>query len=427
MMKVRRPLLTALALLTGCPSTPEPSPPPSPDPTVSPDPTPVTTTQPAKPDATAPIPDATKMGLALYARAKKPGENLALSPVSLQMALAMTYGGAAGETAAEMEEALGFNASIHGAMSTAMARYAGSDEAPFELAVANRIFTDDALTLKPTFLSLTRERYGAAAEGLDFRGEAEAARSTINDWVKSQTRDKIPELLPKGSISDDTRLVLTNAVYFKGQWSVPFEEEKTKPGSFAAANGEKKVPMMHKEARFKYAEADGAQLLEMGYRGGAWSMVLALPTAKDGLEALEGGLTEKSLDGWREAMDATAVQVSLPKFELKPSSPLALGSALRDMGVKLAFDPVSADFSGMAVPSAQGRISISEVFHRAYVKVNEKGTEAAAATGTVMKTTSLPMPAPNPKIFTADHPFLFFLVDTETGSPMFMGRVVNPS
>lgn len=432
-MKVRFPLL-ALALLTGCPSPPEPNPPPTPAPSNTddhPDTSNTSDTVDPPPAPSSAAPDPTGFGLALYRRAIKGNENLALSPVSLQMALAMAYGGATGETAAEMEAHLGFSTGMHEAMGAAMKRYT-TPESPkdpvYELAVANRLFTDRKLTVKPSFLSLTKERYQAEAQALDFRTEPEAARGTINAWVKTQTREKIPELLPAGSVDADTRMVLTNAVYFKGRWAHAFEKEQTKPGAFTLAGGKKtQVPMMHQEAQFRYAEADGAQILEMGYRGGSWAMVFALPAAADGLSALEAKLTEKSLAGWREAMDFTAVQVALPRFELKPEGPLALGNALKDMGVKLAFDGGRADFSGIAPPSADGRLALSEVFHRAYVKVNEQGTEAAAATGLVMKTTSLPIKVPNPKVFTADRPFLFFLVDTSSGAPMFMGRVNNPT
>ncbi len=431
-MKVRFPLL-ALALLTGCPSpTTEPNPPPAPQPVNTAN---DTDTDPgdadAPPAASSATLEPTGFGLALYRRAIKGDENLALSPVSLQMALAMAYGGATGETAAEMEAHLGFSTDMHEAMGAAMKRYT-TPESPkdpvYELAVANRLFTDRKLAVKPTFLALTKQRYQAEAQALDFRSEPDAARATINRWVKTQTREKIPELLPAGSVDADTRMVLTNAVYFKGRWAHAFEKEQTKPGAFTLPGGKKtQVPMMHQEAQFRYAEADGAQILEMGYRGGDWAMVFALPATADGLAALEAKLTAKSLAGWREAMDFTAVQVTLPRFELKPEGPLALGDALKDMGVKLAFDRGRADFSGIAAPSADGRLALSEVFHRAFVNVNEQGTEAAAATGLVMKTTSLPIKAPDPKVFTADRPFLFFLVDTTSGAPMFMGRINNPA
>lgn len=429
-MKVRFSTL-ALALLTGCPSSPEPSPPPTPDPVDTAAPPPPGDPADPAPAPSANAPDPMAFGLALYRRTIEGDENLALSPSSLQMALAMAYGGATGQTAAEMENALGFSTNMHEALGAAMTRYTtppSPKDPAYELAVANRLFTDRKLAVKATYLSLTEKRYHAEAEPLDFRGEPEAARGTINEWVKTQTRNKIPELLPAGAVDADTRMVLTNAVYFKGRWARPFEKEQTQPAAFTMAGGKKaQVPMMHQEASFRYAEADGAQLLEMGYRGGDWAMVFALPQATDGLADLEARLTEKSLAGWREAMDFAAVKVSLPKFELEPPGPLALGDALKDMGVKLAFDPARADFSGIAAPSADARLSLSEVFHRAYVKVNEEGTEAAAATGLVMKTTSLPLKAPDPKLFVADHPFLFFLVDTETGAPMFMGRVNNPA
>ncbi|MEM1031292.1 MAG: serpin family protein [Myxococcota bacterium] len=424
--------------LLGCPAPAPPPPPPPPTPPGAP----VTPAPPTAPGAVAPATevdpassdaessDAMALGVELYRRAGRDEQNVVISPMSIQMALAMAYGGARGETATEMANVLGFGPDIHTQMGDRLGRYEApsSDTRPFALEVANRVYTDRQLTLAPAFTTLTRDRYRAEAEAVDFRGAADAARKSINGWVKGKTRDKIPALLPPGSVDTDTRMVLTNAVYFKGDWRQPFEKSSTASLPFRLADGgDKKVPMMRQTANLRYAETDGLQLLEMGYRGGGWSMVFALPRTVDGLSDLEGRLEAQSLRGWREAMRAKSVRVTLPKFELKPGEPMRLSGALRAMGMTRAFDASRADFSGIAEATAGERLVISEVFHKAFVKLDEKGTEAAAATAVGIKATSLPMEPVTPVDFTADRPFMFFLVDADTGAPMFFGRVLDPS
>lgn len=356
--------------------------------------------------------------------AKKEAGNVFVSPPSLRLALGMTFVGAEKKTAEEMASALGFDADPKKVAAQAKAEIAvwralnGKD---VEIAVANRLWGDKAQPFEKAFLDATKEGWGAPLEPVDFRIAFEPARKTINTWVKKETKDKIPDLLPPGSVNDLTRLVLTNAVYFNGKWSRQFDKKDTRPGPFTVpgAPAPGSVPMMHKTARYKYAEQKGVKLIELPYGKGDIAMVIALPDTKDGLPALEAGLSYQTFSTWRSALTREQeVALTLPPFEFSFGG--SVKEALRSLGIQRAFTD-QAEFDKIA---RKAQLRITDVFHKTYVKVNESGTEAAAATGVVVGGATAVELSPE---FVADHPFLFYLHDTKTGRVLFIGQLLNPA
>ncbi|GAI76663.1 unnamed protein product, partial [marine sediment metagenome] len=261
--------------------------------------------------------------------------------------------------------------------------------------------------------------YDGRLSEVDFAGATETARKTINAWVEKKTKDKIKELLKPGVLNRLTRLVLTNAIYFKGNWDSQFEKARTQPAPFTLTDGKKvNVPMMNQTEKFKYTEAESFQALELPYVDNELSMVILLPKETDGLSDFEKTLTAGNLSEWLGKLRKRKVIVSVPKFRM--TSQFSLAAVLKSMGMTDAFVPDAADFSGM---NGKRDLFISAVIHKAYVEVNEEGTEAAAATGVVIGVTSMPA---RPPVFRADHPFLFLIRDNRTGSILFIGRVMNP-
>lgn len=367
-------------------------------------------------------------------------ENLVMSPASVHVALSMALGGAAGETEEQLARALGAGddpEAFHESVGAALFAWDGrggdageqEDERDYELAVANRLFAEESYTWQEAFLELARGVYGAPLEELDFRGSPESSRRTINEWVEEVTEERIRDLLPAGSIHEDTRMVLTNAVYFLGDWVKSFDPEDTRDRSFDAPQGEREVEMMQQQSRFAYGEVEGARLLEMPYEGGDFGMLVALPREPDELEAVEDALSGDALAEWGEALSEREVNVVLPTYEIDPDESLALSPALERMGIRDAFSTGRADFSAMADPDENEGppLYLEEVFHQAYVAVDEEGTEAAAATGAVAAPTAAPAEPPDVVDFVADRPFLFLVRDRESGAVLFMGRVTDPS
>jgi serpin B len=367
-----------------------------------------------------------QLGFALWGRLQKTPGNLALSPASISTALAMTWGGARGKTADEMREVL----HLDGTPETVMMRWgrlAGglqNPARPLRLRIANRLFGEQTFRFEQAFLDQTKAAYGAPLESVDFRGAPEAARTKINRWVERETESRIKGLLPSGSLMADTRMVLVNAIYFLAEWASPFQNEETWPQPFHVGGTKpKRVPMMHQLAYFRHAKADG---LELPYKGNDVAMYVALPDAADGLPAIEQALDADRLAALASALAKAHVNVSLPKFTIDPKEPLAVADHLKALGMAEAFDQTKADFTGIGVPpDPRHRLYISAVFHKAFVKTDEKGTEAAAATAVLMGESGAA--APEPAIeFKADHPFLFFIVEKPSGLVLFMGRVVDP-
>ncbi|HUG29523.1 MAG TPA: serpin family protein [Candidatus Limnocylindria bacterium] len=366
-------------------------------------------------------------GLELLRDATAHDENAVLSPASIVLALAMARAGARGDTAAEMDEVLRGAASDEhvswlNALDAALAVRSGTfkdrfnEDADVLLRIANQSFAQQDFPFEASYLDALAARFGAGLRLVDFELHAEAARRDINAWVSDQTKERIPELLPQGSVDDLTRLVLVNAIYLKAAWLSPFEEEATEPATFTRLDGSSiEIPTMHDTSGFRYAEGDDWQAVELPYVGRQLAMLIVLP---DNLPAFEAALDGAGLDAITAALEDRRVQLSLPRFGIE--SKLGLNEVLSDMGMPLAFDPPSADFSGITPVSD---LYISDVIHQANIDVDEEGTEAAAATGVVMGITSMP---PEPIPLTVDRPFLFALRDVETGAILFLGRVVEP-
>jgi serpin B len=360
----------------------------------------------------------------LYAQLRAQEGNLFFSPYSISTALAMTYAGARGDTAKEMSQALHFSLDLDRlgpAFGSLYKRINGEGQKRgYQLSTANALWGQKDYKFLPEFLKLTRTHFGAGLQEVDFIRETEAARQTINQWVEKETKEKIKDLMPPGSITVDSRLVLTNAIYFKGDWEEQFKKDLTREEPFKLG-GEKtvKVSMMNRTSKVSYFEGDGLQVLEMPYKGKDLSMVVLLPKKVDGLADFEKGLTEEKLAGWLGKLRSQEVIISFPKFKM--TREFSLEGVLTRMGMKLAFVPNRADFSGM---NGGTNLFVSAVMHKAFVEVNEEGTEAAAATGVVVTATSLPPPKP---VFRADHQFAFLIRDMQSGSILFLGRVSNPA
>jgi serpin B len=363
----------------------------------------------------------------LYQTLKGKDGNLFYSPYSISLALAMTYAGARGETAEQMAETLRFlldQDSLHPAFNWLDAELAsrgggaqGKDGEGFRLNIVNAIWGQKDYEFLPAFLDVLAENYGAGLRILDFISEAEKSRVTINDWVSDQTEGRIKDLIPRGAIDALTRLVLTNAIYFNAAWELPFNEKVTANGPFHPLDGEQvTVPMMRRTESFGYTDGKGYQAVELPYDGGELSMVILLSEA-DQFQAFEAGLQAQRVSDIISGLRPTQVALTMPKFEF--DSEFELGDTLAAMGMPIAFSG-EADFSGM---TGTPDLYISQVIHKAFVSVDEAGTEAAAATAVIMRATAMPS---QPVEVTLDRPFIFLIRDIETGTILFVGRVLNP-
>jgi serpin B len=381
------------------------------------------------PDALRELGRATNaFGAELHRRLPREG-NSVMSPASIHLALDMTAAGARGETANEMTTVLHTRsiADVNRSSAAVLRSLNNPANANFELRVVNRLFGERTFAFEPAFVELTRASYGAPLEGLSFTGDAEGSRAHINRWVATQTNDRIRDLLPQGAIDGDTRLVLTNAVYLLAKWLQPFERDATRAAPFfAGGTTEASVPTMHQTTDTGFGETGDAKLLEMRYEGGRLAMLFVLPKSRTGLAAIEEQLSAEGIDRWTGALTPQRVEIALPKFRLEPGEPVRLSEHLRAMGMRLAFVRREADFTGIAnPPDPDDRLHVSEAFHKAFIRVDEEGTEAAAATAVVMAIAGgMPMAPAN--TFIADRPFLFLLRDVDTGMVLFLGRVVDP-
>ena len=363
----------------------------------------------------------------LYQALRDEEGNLFYSPYSISQALAMTYAGARGETAQQMADTLHFVLSpdaLHPAFNSLDIELSqrgegaeGTDDEGFRLNIVNAIWGQDGYEFLSEFLDVLAENYGAGLRLLDFINTPEESRITINNWVGDQTEGRIEDLIPQGVIDTLTRLVLTNAIYFNAAWQYPFDEDMTADGSFYLLDGgEVIVPMMSQTESFGYAEGDGYQAVELLYDGGELSMVILLPQAGH-FEAFEGSLDAQQLDGIIARLEHRQVVLTMPKFEFE--SDFGLKETLATLGMPVAFSE-DADFSGM---TGNRDLFIADVIHKAFVSVDEAGTEAAAATAVVMKLTAVPEV---PVEVTVERPFIFLIRDIETDTILFVGRIVNP-
>jgi len=370
-----------------------------------------------------------RFAIDLYGQLRSRGGDLVVSPASLALALTMTWAGARGDTAEQMRRALRIDAgpeAVHAAAAQLLSTWNVPGRDTYELRVVNRLFADGSYRLDEPFVALMTARYGAPVEALDFRNAPAAAAGRINAWVGEQTADRIPQIVPPEALDQETRLVLANAIYFLGQWSRRFEEDDTEARAFHAARGARQVPTMHTTSTFGYAHVRGVTVLEMGYLGGDISMVIALPDQRRGLAALERRLSIEEVDRWVTALEATEVEVYLPRFTARQG--FSVEEALAALGMTRAFDRGAADFTGMASPpDPDDHLFLSDVFHEAFIEVNERGTEAAAATTAIMLRAGNGHGEPHPlPVFRADHPFLFMIRDGGSGAILFLGRVAEP-
>ncbi|CAH1272144.1 SERPINB9 [Branchiostoma lanceolatum] len=367
----------------------------------------------------------TEFALNLYRElcGQNPAGNVFFSPYSISVALAMTSLGARGSTEGGMKGTLCFkdmpNDALHETFSKLHQQLYASDK--YTLQTANRLYGEKTYSFLQDFLNATKKNYGAELASVDFKGAAEQVRGTINQWVEERTKNKIKDLIPAGAVDAMTRLVLVNAIYFKGNWDKQFDANMTHDLDFDINNNEKvKVRMMRKEANFNYGvfEELKCRVLELPYVEKELSMLIFLPDAVEGIRDLESALTAATLQTVSSKMYSTKVNLLLPRFKLEQE--FGLGDTLKKMGMAEAFSD-AADFSGM---SGSKDLFISAVVHKAFVEVNEEGTEAAAATGVMMRARMMPRP---PTPFIADHPFLFLIRDNRTNSVLFFGRMSQPT
>ena len=354
--------------------------------------------------------------------------NLLISPVSLSTALAMTYAGADGETREEIAGVLHLPADLpdkelHAEMAELLTGLQYQEErAGNGLTIANRLWAQSDLEIEPEFLEITRENYGAELGQLDFSENPDNARQEINEWVEAQTADKIEELLPSGTLSESTLMVLVNTVYFHDQWEFPFAEDDTTEAEFQVSAEESvTVPLMYQFGVFDYADMGDFHVVEMPYHSNRdLSMLVLLPHDPAGLAELEDQFNEDSLADCVAALESRQMRLYLPRFRIEAE--LSLNELLSSLGMPSAFDASRADFSRI---NSERTLFISQVRHKTFIEVSEWGTEAAAATS-VEFTESAPPPGGRVE-FRADHPFLFVIRDNESGSLVFLGRVVNPN
>ena len=346
-------------------------------------------------------------------------DNIFFSPYSISTALSMTYAGARENTARQMADTLRFRlppADQHAAFA-ALARAMKPDGKNYRLEISNALWGQQGYAFQPEFLELVQKYYAGGFNTVDFAGATEASRQTINSWVEQKTANKIKDLLAQGSLTELTRLVLTNAIYFKGDWAVKFKPDLTKPMPFhVSVEKTVNVPMMRQNGDFLFAENDDVKVLELPYVGKELSMVLLLP--KTNMNDLNAKLDAARLAEWTGQVREREVDIYLPKFKFETQ--YELKELLSDMGMVDAFALPPADFSGM---SGQKDLYITKVIHKAIIEVNEEGSEAAAATAVVMGVKAVL----HKPVFKADQPFLFLIRHNDTGAILFMGRVNNPA
>lgn len=369
------------------------------------------------------------LGFDLYQRLRQKPGNLVISPASVTTALTLAWGGAQGETAAQMRKVLHLEGPAGEVMDTWgwLSRVLQSPSRPIVFRIANQLFAEKTYKLVPAYGSRTKAAFGAPVELLDFKTAPEPARVHINQWIESRTEHRIKDLVPPHGVGPDTRLVLVNAIYFLGDWYVPFEREATRPAPFFLTASQKKtVPTMNQTRELRVAQKDGVTAVELPYQGPEMSMLLLVPDAVGGLAAVESTLNSKRLDTLLSALKEERISLSLPKFEVNPSESLALGEDLKALGMTNAFDRKVANFNGIAnPPNRNDRLSLGEVFHKGFVRVDEKGTEAAAASMGGLVTGAGPPPSPRP--VKVNRPFLFLIRDNTSGLIVFLGRVSDPS
>lgn len=361
-----------------------------------------------------------EFALKIYKELIEEEDNIFISPYSISTALAIVYEGAREETAEEIVSVFGFpeGDSIRRSAVASIYNRLNSEDTEYEMETANALWIQENYGLLPIYTEVVKKFYGGLAKSVNFEKDPEQARKTINEWVAEKTNDIIDELFKKDTISNDTKLVITNAIYFKGDWEDQFDKKETKERDFHIKNNETvQVSMMQKtDSEYRYYEDDTVQVIEMPYKGEEVLMTVILPRERN-LSAVEKNITSEKIEAWRSKAYKQEVDVYFPKFELETE--YSLKNYLEALGMTRSFTG-DADFSGI---NGAKTLYIAKVVHSAYITVDEEGTEAAAATGVAMKETSMPL---EKKEFRADHPFMF-IIQEKNGNILFMGRVVNPT
>lgn len=371
-----------------------------------------------------------QFALDYYARLRaKNDDNIFFSPFSISSAFAMTYEGARGQTAEEMRAVFHFpeDDTSRRAGYASVFNEINKTEKKYQLRSANALWAQQDYQFSKNFFDNVENYYGGKVTNLDFIKNPETSRATINQWVEKQTEDKIKNLIPAGTIQPTTKLVLTNAIYFKGEWVKQFNKDNTQEEDFRTSSGKtvnaKMMQRTDKDATFNYGENDDLQILEMPYAGDDLSILILLPK-NDNLTKLENMLTTNNLSIWGQSLTEQRVNIYIPKFKFETKYFMA--NELKAMGMPLAFSG-SADFSGMTA-SGEKDLEIDEAIHQAFVEINEEGTEAAAATEVTMELKSAAGNAkPKTPVFKANHPFVFLIQEKSGGNILFMGRVTNPN
>jgi len=374
-------------------------------------------------------------------------DNLCVSPYSIESALAMTFAGADGETRTEMARVLHFGndagvpasfAALQHSLEEMSAKTAaivkeakkfGGPSEPITLNIANRLFAQKGYAFREAFLSLVKQNFGGAFEPIDFVANPAAATQHINKWVADQTHDRIRDLIPGGALDKTTRLVLANALYLKSPWASEFSGNATQPEPFFVHGGAPlNVPMMRKtDKHFGYAKREGFTAVSLPYVGSDLQFLVLLPDDVNGLHSLESKLSSDMLAGCAK-LQTRDVDLHLPKFKLEPPT-MALAEKLEALGMKTAFDKPhgNANFDKIAPRTPRDYLYISQIFHKTFIAVDEKGTEAAAATAVAMMAgTALRSPPPPPIEVKVDRPFVYAIQHVPSGVCLFLGRVTDP-
>jgi serpin B len=388
-----------------------------------------------------------QLGLQLYRECGAPQENLCLSPYSIQSALAMTFAGADGATRAEMSRFLHYSGegdAIHASFSDLQKaleesvkksnesvqqarKLGGGPGEPITIVIANRLFPQSGYAFRDAFRALIAKFYGGGFEPLDFRKDPDAAREHINKWVAEQTRDRIRDLIPRNGVDGTTRLVLANALYLKAPWQSDFSDFWTKPAPFHARGGSATdVPTMHQRHHLGYATKPGFTVVALPYVGSELQFLIILPNETSGLGTIASAISSDMLMQCARLQDQL-VDLYLPKFKFEPPT-IPLAGKLRALGLQSVFDQPSgsANFDRMAPRKPDDYLAVSEIFHKTFIAVDEKGTEAAAATAVAMLAGSAVVKQPEPIVVKVDHPFLYAIQHIPSGVCLFIGRVTDP-
>ena len=388
-----------------------------------------------------------QLGVDLHRQLATGDENLCVSPYSIESALAMTFAGADGQTRTEMARVLHFPgdggavpasfAALQHSLEEMSAKTAelvkeskkfGGPSEPITLNIANRLFAQKGYDFRNAFLSLVKQDYRAAFEPLDFVADASGATQHINKWVADQTRNRIRDLIPAGALDETTRLVLANALYLKAPWADPFSENVTHPEPFHVhESAAVDVPTMRKrDERFGYAKREGYSAVSLPYAGNDLQFLVLLPEDVNGLRAFESKLSAEMLVQCAK-LEERDVDLRLPKFKIEPPT-ITLAEKLEALGMKTAFNQPtgSANFDRMASRKPDDYLYISQVFHKTFIAVDEKGTEAAAATAVAMMAATALRERPPPIEVKVDRPFLYAIQHVPSGICLFLGRVTDP-